>query len=309
MGEFVFLPDGTLWMGNGVGMGTAGYGDDHFSIGQSYGQAPVYYPTIYNYTAAAGARWNRTGLTPSSNERMYHSTAILLPDSSILISGSNPNKDYTDQQWRTRTDAEKWYPWYFNETRPVIPEGAPNNLSYGGASFDLALDTLDPEAVSSAQVVIIRGGFHTHAIGFGMKFLQLNSTYTLDLVTNTSTLHVSQMPSYPGPTLFQPGPAMMFLVVQGIPSQGSMIMIGDGQIGNQTQSANADLPANFINTPPIQNTTTNTTNSTNSSSSSTTDTSSFGKGGAGLSTSLSRATIGAGLVSVMLATIGSAMIL
>ncbi len=30
-----------------VSMGTAGYGDDHWSIGQSYGQNPVYSPAIY----------------------------------------------------------------------------------------------------------------------------------------------------------------------------------------------------------------------------------------------------------------------
>lgn len=34
MGQFVYLPDGSLWMGNGVNMGTAGYGDDHYSVGR-----------------------------------------------------------------------------------------------------------------------------------------------------------------------------------------------------------------------------------------------------------------------------------
>ena len=34
MGQFVFLPDGTMWMGNGVGMGTAGYGDNQYSVGR-----------------------------------------------------------------------------------------------------------------------------------------------------------------------------------------------------------------------------------------------------------------------------------
>jgi len=47
MGQLIYLPDGTLWLGNGVEMGTAGYGDDKYSIGQSYGQAPVYMPAIY----------------------------------------------------------------------------------------------------------------------------------------------------------------------------------------------------------------------------------------------------------------------
>ena len=34
MGQFVILPDGTLWHGNGVGMGTAGYGNQGYSIGR-----------------------------------------------------------------------------------------------------------------------------------------------------------------------------------------------------------------------------------------------------------------------------------
>jgi virulence-associated protein VagC len=32
---------------------------------------------------------------------MYHSTAILLADGSVLVSGSNPNKDVTTVQWGT----------------------------------------------------------------------------------------------------------------------------------------------------------------------------------------------------------------
>ena len=28
-------------------MGTAGYGDEHWAIGQSYGQEPIYSPAIY----------------------------------------------------------------------------------------------------------------------------------------------------------------------------------------------------------------------------------------------------------------------
>lgn len=47
MGSLVYLPDGKLWLGNGVSMGTAGYGDDGYSVGQSYGQDPVYMPVIY----------------------------------------------------------------------------------------------------------------------------------------------------------------------------------------------------------------------------------------------------------------------
>jgi hypothetical protein len=47
MGNFIYLPDGTMWLGNGVAMGTAGYGDEGWSFGESYGQDPIYMPAIY----------------------------------------------------------------------------------------------------------------------------------------------------------------------------------------------------------------------------------------------------------------------
>ena len=246
MGQFVLMPDGTAWMGNGVAMGTAGYGDEHYSVGMSYGQDPVYTPAIYNFSAPAGQRWNRTGLSASQNERMYHSTAILLPDSSILISGSNPNADFTNEQWRSRTDVERWYPSYYNSARPTYT-GAPTTLSYGGDSFDLVMDTfMDEPTAQNTKVVIIRGGFNTHAIGFGQKMLQLESTYTVDEQTNKTTIHVSQLPGNPGPTLFQPGSAMIFVVVNGVPSEGEFLMVGSGQLGEQPTAANAALPSSTV---------------------------------------------------------------
>ncbi|KAK6910659.1 glyoxal oxidase [Kwoniella mangroviensis CBS 10435] len=264
MGQFVILPDGTFWMGNGVGMGTAGYGDDGYSVGQSYGQAPIYMPAIYNSSAPSGSRWNRTGLTASANERMYHSTAILLPDGSIFIAGSNPNKDFTTTQWRSRTDSEKWYPWYYNEERPVY-EGLPQNLTYGGSSFNITLNSTDEATAQNTKIVVIRGGFNTHAIGFGQRYLQLNSSYSVDMNTGKTTHIVSQMPGTNGPNLFQPGPAMFFVVVNGVPSQGEFIMVGSGKLETQTTQANEDLPTSTI----IALTTPSSTESADSSSAST----------------------------------------
>ncbi|WVR07362.1 hypothetical protein IAU60_004403 [Kwoniella sp. DSM 27419] len=255
MGQFVILPDGTFWMGNGVGMGTAGYGNDRYSIGTSYGQAPVYMPAIYNASAPLGGRWNRTGLVASDNERMYHSTAILLPDASILIAGSNPNADFTNEQWRSRTDSERWYPWYYNEERPTY-DGMPQNLSYGGASFNLTMNSTDEASAQNTKVVVIRGGFNTHAIGFGQRYLQLNSTYEVDMNTNKTTLIVSQMPGTNGPNIFQPGPAMFFVVVNGVPSAGEFVMIGSGKLETQATATNDPLPAATVIPVPVQTTAT-----------------------------------------------------
>ncbi|WRT68219.1 uncharacterized protein IL334_005195 [Kwoniella shivajii] len=255
MGQFVILPDGTFWMGNGVGMGTAGYGDDGYSVGQSYGQAPIYMPAIYNASAPLGGRWNRTGLVASTNERMYHSVAILLPDGSLFIAGSNPNKDFTTAQWRSRTDSERWYPWYYNEQRPTY-DGFPSTLSYGGSSFNITLTGTDEATAQNTKIVVIRGGFNTHAIGFGQRYLQLNSTYSVDMNTGNTTHIVSQMPGTNGPNLFQPGPAMFFVVVNGVPSQGEFVMVGSGQVETQNTTTNDPLPSSTVIAVPIPSNTT-----------------------------------------------------
>ncbi|WVQ64379.1 uncharacterized protein L199_002544 [Kwoniella botswanensis] len=246
MGNFIWLPDGTLWMGNGVNMGTAGYGDEKYSIGQSYGQAPLYQPAIYNPSAPSGKRWSRDGLGESIQERMYHSSAILLPDSSVLISGSNPNKDVTFEQWSTSYEVEQWYPLWYNEERPV-PSGFPTSLSYGGDSWDLIYTPKNASSdPSNTKVVVIRTGFSTHAINFGQRYLELETSYTQNTDSGEVTLHVSQMP--PNSNVFQPGPAMIFLTVDGVASQGKMIMIGSGQIETQPVSAASVLPESSTTT-------------------------------------------------------------
>lgn len=242
MGQLVYLPDGTMWLGNGVGYGTAGYGDDGYSIGQSYGQDPVYMPAIYNPSAAKGSRFNRDGLTASTQERMYHSTAILLSDGAVLVSGSNPNKDFTTTPWATKYSVEKWYPPWYNQPRPVA-SGFPSSLSYGGAAWNLTFtnSSCDP---STIKIAIVRTGFSTHCINFGQRYLELETSYSMNNDTGVVTVFASQMP--PNANVFTPGPAMMFLVVGGIPSEGEMVIIGSGDIETQPILAAATLPESEI---------------------------------------------------------------
>jgi hypothetical protein len=63
---------------------------------------------------------------------MYHSTALLLTDGAILVSGSNPNKDVTFEKWGTSYEVEKFYPLWYSKPRPV-PSALPDSLSYVGA--------------------------------------------------------------------------------------------------------------------------------------------------------------------------------
>jgi hypothetical protein len=150
---------------------------------------PALTPVLYDTNAAAGSRWSRSGFSPSTVPRMYHSSATLLPDGSyfvsvhykvltcflvltgsVFVSGSNPNTDYnigSDIKYKTEYRTEQFYPSYYNERRPQ-PLGLPQQLNYGGPSFDVILDSNDlfnnVGNVINTTVIIIRTGFSTHSM-------------------------------------------------------------------------------------------------------------------------------------------------
>jgi len=244
MGQLIYLPDETMVLLNGVSMGTAGYGLEHLSIGESYGQAPVYMPAMYDPNAPPGSRFTRDGLTSSAHERMYHSSATLLPDSSVLVSGSNPNADVSFVQWATSYTTERFYPTWYSSPRPV-PSLLPDSLSYGGEAWNLTYTPTNSSSDPGAtKVVVIRTGFSTHCMNFGQRYLELATSYTQDQTSGQVTMHVSQMP--PNPNIFAPGNALIFLVVDGIPSIGQMIMIGSGQIETQPLALATVLPPSSV---------------------------------------------------------------
>lgn len=141
----------------------------------------------------------------------YHSSATLLPDGSVFISGSNPHQDVNlEAIFPTEYAVERFYPAYYNKRRPE-PSGIPTTLTYGGKYFNLELtkddlfgNTANAKAVS---VVVIRTGFSTHAINFGQRLVELDHTFTTKSDGGV-TLHVSQVP--PNAAMLQPGPACTF---------------------------------------------------------------------------------------------------
>ncbi|KAI0051619.1 copper radical oxidase, partial [Auriscalpium vulgare] len=254
MGQFIALPDGTLLVLNGGANGTAGYaqatgetsnfGDMPF--GESLASAPVGQPAIYNPKAPAGQRWSTAGLGTSNIPRLYHSSAVLLPDGSVFVAGSNPNIDVnTSTVFPTTYTAEIFYPPYFSaKTRPA-PSGVPTNLTYGGNPFDITIPSTSysgnaNDAADNTTVWLMRQGFTTHAMNMGQRAVALNSTYTVGS-DGTITIHTAQPP--PNPNLFQPGPGFVYVTVNGIPSNGTYVIVGSGQIGNQPTAPASVLPA------------------------------------------------------------------
>ncbi|PPQ99405.1 hypothetical protein CVT24_005392 [Panaeolus cyanescens] len=254
MGQFIILPDGKLLVVNGGANGTAGYSQatlttpnfNDMPFGESLASGPVLTPAIYDPNAPKGSRWTNAGLGSSNIPRLYHSSAILLPDASVLIAGSNPNVDVNlTTFFPTTYQAEIFYPPYFSSSTRPVPTGIPQTLSYGGPSFDITLPPASysgsaNDAADSIIVAVMRSGFTTHAMNMGQRFLQLNNTYTVNQ-DGTITVHTSQLP--PNPNLFQPGPAFVYVTVGGIPSTGTYVIVGNGAIGQQPTAPNAELPA------------------------------------------------------------------
>ncbi|EIW82831.1 glyoxal oxidase [Coniophora puteana RWD-64-598 SS2] len=247
MGNLLLLPNGQILCLNGARTGTAGYGNTSFTIGQSYADQALTSPIIYNPRASPGQQWSRNGIFKSIIPRMYHSSATLLPDGSVLVAGSNPNSDVNlTAPYPTEYRMERFYPSYYNERRPQ-PQGLPTQLTYGGLFFDVELTSADlfsqVDNIQNANVIVMRTGFSTHTMNMGMRMLQLQNTFT-GADDGGGVLHVAQLP--PNPATFPPGPALLFVVVNGIPSIGVQVMVGSGQIEQQSVSPSSVLPDSGI---------------------------------------------------------------
>ncbi|KAF8211273.1 glyoxal oxidase N-terminus-domain-containing protein [Mycena galopus ATCC 62051] len=258
MGQFIILPDGKLLVVNGGLNGTAGFGPRNLltlpgemPFGESYASGPVGTPALYDPEAPAGSRWSSAGLSTSNIPRLYHSSAILLPDASVLIAGGNPNLDVNISStvpYPTEYTAEKFYPPYFSAATRPVPSGVPSTLTYGGSPFDITIPAssytgASNDAANSTVVSVVRGGWTTHAMNMGQRYMQLRNTYTVN-ADGSIVLHVAQM--HPNPNLFQPGPALLFVVMAGIPSNGTHVIIGSGAVEAQPTAGESQLPENIL---------------------------------------------------------------
>lgn len=258
MGQFIHLPTGQLVVINGAAIGTAGYGNVSTDwqdgttnltwtnilpngIGtEGMSQDPQYTPVLYDPEQSAGSRLSQEGFGSSTIARLYHSSALLLPDGAVLVGGSSPHadvalnmpQDTTPQGYNTTYEIEKWYPSYYFKERPV-PEGLPSYILYGGDTWSFKLNSTytgsDPDSVAkNTKIMVIRPGFSTHAMNMGQRSLQLQHAFA---VQENGDVEYTVMPMPPNANLFAPGPALLFVTVDGVPSKGKHIMIGQEQFG------------------------------------------------------------------------------
>ena len=158
----------------------------------------------------ATGQWST--MASMSIRRLYHSTALLLPDARVLTAGGDVNST-ADQP-----NAEIYAPPYLFKAdgtaaaRPTI-SSAPTSVGYGQTFF-----VGTPNATSIARVTWVRLSSVTHGFNMNQRFNQLAFTGT------TGGLNVKA----PGGGRLAPrGHYMLFLLnSKGVPSVARIIRIG-----------------------------------------------------------------------------------
>ena len=169
-------------------------------------------------TVHAAEIWNpTTGMwrTVASNtiNRIYHSTAILLPDARVLVAGAGENFDGdTRTQDVNQFNAEIYSPPYlFRGNRPSIGS-APATMTYG-STFTVGT----PDAGSISKVSLLRLSSVTHSFNQNQRFM------TLTFQPQAGGLSVAAPASG---NLAPPGDYLLFLVkADGVPSIGRFVNI------------------------------------------------------------------------------------
>ncbi|MBA3232785.1 MAG: DUF1929 domain-containing protein [Propionibacteriales bacterium] len=162
--------------------------------------SPVKIPELYN---PATETW--TALAPQQASRMYHSTALLLPDGRVLSAGQDDGP--------LATYGEIFSPPYlFKGPRPTISD-APSTIGYGQQ-----LTIASPNATDIASVTLIKAGSVTHQIDTDQRSVPLSFTATDGALT-------AQAP--PNANVAPPGYYMLFIVDNnGVPSIAPWTHVG-----------------------------------------------------------------------------------
>jgi len=183
-------------------------------------------PWLYTPSAAEGNRFT-DGFAESEIPRMYHSSASLLPDGSVVVAGSNPNPDVTTgQPYSTEYRIEYFRPPYYYMIRPSF-KGMPQRVDYGN-TFTVTVS--NPGKATTFKAAIMDLGFHTHAVHLDSRYVGLVSSYDSSKKKLTIT-------GPPNSNIYPPGPAWLFILGDGIPSNGTKLMIGSGANPPSSQAA------------------------------------------------------------------------
>ncbi|HEY2305242.1 MAG TPA: galactose oxidase-like domain-containing protein [Streptosporangiaceae bacterium] len=202
------LPDGTVLVTGGTRSGGANAPENfnNLDAGQPVHVAELWQPDTGSWTQLAA----------EAVDRCYHSTAVLLPDATVLSAGGGEyflvEGTTENDPLDSHRDAQIFSPPYlFKGPRPII-SSAPDAVSYG-ETFQVET----AQASDIGKVTWIRLSSVTHSFNTGQRF---NS---LAFQPSTGGLDVTAPGS---PNTCPPGHYMMFLLNRsGVPSAAKIMQV------------------------------------------------------------------------------------
>ncbi|KAF8969726.1 copper radical oxidase [Flammula alnicola] len=218
MPDAVLLPTGKVLVVNGGASGISGYGNVIDQVGASNADNAVLTPVLYDPAAPSGQRFSSDGLPSSSIPRLYHSVATLTPAGNVMIAGSNPNLDRSEVKYGTEYRVEWLSPPYMSQERPKIT----NMVSKVDFDESFKLNIKVPSGSSdNVQVALMDLGYVTHAVHANSRLVYLKVT--------SSQKDELTVRGPPNGNVYPPGPGWLYLVVNGVASEGKKVMIGSGK--------------------------------------------------------------------------------
>ena len=207
--NMTLLPDGTVLV-TGGGTTLDGHDTSH----------AVYSAELWN---PATDTW-RT-LASASVPRLYHSTALLLPDGSIFSAGGGNDSGAVNE-----TQGEIFSPPYlFQGPRPNLAQVV-DTLQYG-AAFSIGT----PDAASIASVALMRPGSVTHGFDEDQRYIPLSFSVLPGTVNAVAPANANLAP---------PGYYMLFIVnAAGVPSIAKFVRIGSPAADTMPPTAPGGLSA------------------------------------------------------------------
>ena len=192
----VILPSGKV-------LALGGSASDEKASTASY-NADLYDPTTNSFSSAGS----------NAYPRLYHSVALLLPDATVWVAGSNPKPGTYEPRM------EIYQPAYLFDSsgnlalRPTV-SSAPSLVNYG-QTFTVQT----PDAADIASVVFVRPGTVTHAFDMSQRLVELSFT------VGSGTLAVTAPPNS---NIAPPGYYMLFLLnSSGVPSVATFMQLTTG---------------------------------------------------------------------------------
>ncbi|KAH7126789.1 hypothetical protein B0J11DRAFT_526490 [Dendryphion nanum] len=196
------LPDGTYLILNGAKQGFGGFG---------LAQDPNNNAVLYDPRKPVNNRFSVMANT--TIDRLYHSEAILLDDGRVLVSGSDPEDDRHEQEYRV----EVFIPPYLmgSPTQPVVTM-AQKDWAYGGSYTFTSSQPI-------SKVSLLGAGSSTHGNSMGQRTIFPAFT----CAGNTCTVQAPPNAHISPPGWFQ----FYALTANGVPSRALWVRVGGDPAG------------------------------------------------------------------------------